>query len=324
MSVIDGTSGNDRITPTFISGGVTGTPSAFPDDGFDELHGHAGNDFLAAGGGRDAIYGDDFTSESGNDTLDGGAGADTLYGANGNDVYIVDDNGDEIYEAVGGTAGGVDRVQSASINLDLNHYDNAAGLENASLLGTSNLNIIGSGRSNVLTGNGGANGLWGGAGNDTVLGGVGNDTLLGGGGNDSLDGQPGVDYVSGDAGNDTLFGGPGGDVLVGGAGRDVFSFGKLIGSVPGAMDQIFGEDAVSLALGAPAFEGAANTTAAGQQGFVFGGTGKGHISLVDSGMDTIVRANMDNDAAFEFQLVIHDGNVHANAYTAADFILDVV
>lgn len=45
------------------------------------------------------------------------------------------------------------------------------------------------------------------------------------------------------------------------------------------------------------------------------------MSLVDSGTDTIVRANMDNDSAFEFRLVIHDGSVHASAYTAADFIL---
>lgn len=332
MSLIDGTAGNDRITPGFVSKGVVGVPSPFPSDGQDELHGHGGHDFLQAGGGDDTIFGDDLRSELGNDTLDGGTGADALYGGKGNDVYVVDNLGDQVYEVVGGTAGGVDRVQSATIDVDLNHYENGFGLENAMLLGTKALNATGTSVRNVLTGNGAANLLQGMAGNDTVLGGGGNDTLVGGSGNNSLDGQPGADVVQGGAGNDTLLGGPGGDTLVGGAGNDVFSFGKLIGSVPGAMDELFGEG------GVPAFEGAgaaagdrfdmshidANTTAAGQQGFVFGGTGKGHISLVDLGMDTIVRGNMDNDAAFEFQLIIHDGNVRASAYTAADFILDVI
>lgn len=336
MSVINGTAGNDRITPDTISGGVTGNPSAFPDDGADELHGHGGSDFLAGGGGADVIFGDDLQSQAGNDTLDGGAGADSLVGANGNDVYVVDDAGDQVFEAVGGTAGGVDRVQSSVIDIDLDAY--GSGLENATLLGNLALSVYGSAANNVLVGNGGDNFLLGRGGNDTQLGGGGGDTVLGNDGNDSLDGQAGRDHLEGDNGNDTLLGGPGGDVLVGGPGRDVFSFGKLIGSVPGAMDEIFAEGDVALAPSAPAFEGAgaaagdridmshidANTTLGGQQGFVFGGTGKGRISLVDSGTDTIVRANMDNDAAFEFQLAIHDGNVRANAYTAADFILEVV
>ena len=36
---------------------------------------------------------------------------------------------------------------------------------------------------------------------------------------------------------------------------------------------------------------------------------------------TLVRANTDNDAAFEFELVIEDASTSASAYTAADFIL---
>lgn len=242
MSVIDGTSGNDTITPDLITKGVVGTPSSLPDDGSDELHGHAGNDYLAAGGGSDFIFGDDFITEKGNDTLDGGAGADFLYGADGNDVYIVDNVGDQIFESEAGTTGGVDRVQSSVISIDLGSYDNDGfGLENATLLGSKALNLDGNGANNLLTGNGAAN---------TILGELGNDTLLGGGGNDYLDAQGGIDLVRGQAGNDTVLGGPGADTLIGGAGQDVFKFAAMIGSVPGAVDQVTAGD------GAIAFEGA--------------------------------------------------------------------
>lgn len=321
MSVIDGTSRNDKITPDLITRGVMGTPSSFPDDGDDELHGHAGNDTLVGGGGSDFLFGDDLQSEKGNDFLDGGKGADFLYGANGNDTYVVDDPGDQIFESVDGTAGGIDKVQSSVIAIDLGQYENDGfGLENATVLGTKALNISGNYLNNVLTGNGAAN---------TILGAGGNDTLIGNGGNDYLDAATGTDQVRGGAGDDTLLGGPGADSLIGGAGRDVFKFGAMIGSVPGAVDQLSAGDGGSAFDGAGAAAGDrfdmsgidADTTQGGDQAFVFGGTGKGHLSLVDSGSDTIVRGNMDNDAAFEFQLVIHDGNVHASAYTAADFIL---
>ena len=61
--------------------------------------------------------------------------------------------------------------------------------------------------------------------------------------------------------------------------------------------------------------------AAGNQAFVFGGTGIGRVSLVNSGSDTVVRCNTDKDAAFELELVIEDGGVLAAAYRAVDFIL---
>lgn len=321
MSVIDGTSGNDRITPALITAGVMGTPSAFPTDADDELHGHAGNDSLVGGGGSDFLFGDDLLSEGGNDYLDGGTGADYLYGANGNDTYVVDDLGDQIFESVDGSAGGVDKVQSSVISVDLGLFDrDGYGLENVTLLGNRALSATGNYLANVLTGNGAANIMYGAAGNDT---------LLGGGGTDYLDAQTGSDVVRGQAGNDTLLGGPGADILVGGAGRDVFTFGAMIGSVPGARDQLQAGD------GGNAFDGAgsalgdridvygidADTTATGNQAFDFGGTGKGHLSLAESGTDTIVRGNMDNDAAFEFMLVIHDAGVRASAYVEADFVL---
>lgn len=329
MSVIDGTSGNDTITPGLITAGVVGTPSAFPNDGDDELHGHAGNDYLVGGGGTDWLFGDDFDSERGNDTLDGGSGNDFLVGHAGNDTYIVDSTGDQIIES-SAASGGIDTVRSATIGIDLANYGgNTSGIENIVLTGSLDLSINASSVNNVITGNNGSNVIFAYGGNDIVSAGGGNDVVFGGGGNDLIDAQQGADIVYGGAGNDTILGGPGADTLLGGAGRDVFKFGAAIGSVPGAVDQIFADE------GSKAFDGAgaaagdkldmsgidANATTMANEAFVFGGTGKGHVSVIDSGTDTIVRANMDNDAAFEFQLVIHDGNVHASAYTAADFIL---
>ena len=64
MATINGTSGNDFILPSAISGGVSG---GFPS------------------GAADIIFGGD-----GNDTIDGGGGSDTVYGGNGNDyIYAV-------------------------------------------------------------------------------------------------------------------------------------------------------------------------------------------------------------------------------------------
>ncbi len=54
---------------------------------------------------------------------------------------------------------------------------------------------------------------------------------------------------------------------------------------------------------------------------MFGSTGKGGVSLIDVGGNTLVRGNIDNSAAFEFEVLIVDGGVSALAYTLADFIL---
>ena len=48
---------------------------------------------------------------------------------------------------------------------------------------------------------------------------------------------------------------------------------------------------------------------------MFGSTGKGGLSLIDVGGNTLVRGNIDNSAAFEFEILIVDGAVSASAYT---------
>ncbi|HYH46382.1 MAG TPA: right-handed parallel beta-helix repeat-containing protein, partial [Thermoanaerobaculia bacterium] len=163
-------------------------------------------------------------------------------------------------------------------------------------------------------------GLTGGAGPDMLTGAAAADTLIGGAGNDTLRGV---------VGNDRLVGGAGRDILMGGTSGDVFDFNLASESVGWARDVVRGGDAGA------AFEGVgwaagdridlsgidANVHAAGNQMFGFGGTGTGRVSVVEMGSSTLVRANTDYDAAFEFELVIEDGGVRAAQYVASDFIL---
>ena len=65
----------------------------------------------------------------------------------------------------------------------------------------------------------------------------------------------------------------------------------------------------------------ANTSVAGNQAFVFGGTGAGRVSLVNSDSNTLLRCNVDGDAAFELELLIGDNGILASAYRALDFVL---
>ncbi len=148
-------------------------------------------------------------------------------------------------------------------------------------------------------------------------------------GNDTLVGTAGGDTLRGYAGNDRLTGGAGGDVLMGGTGTDTFDFDLAAHSVGNYRDVLRGADGGKSFDGAGAAAGDridvsgidANEVAAGNQAFVWG-AGIGRIAAIEMGNTaTLVRANTDNDAAFEFELVIEDASTNASAYTAADFIL---
>lgn len=305
-------------------------------------------------GGSDEIYGGYY-----DDTIDGGTGADYMEGGDGSDLYYVDNLNDYVYDEdyyyyawdiVRSTANswsmthGVDALElvGTARNGYGNELDNdIKGNASANWIegGNGNDTLGGFGGNDTMYGGvgndsmGGANGndrMYGDAGNDTLYGGTGADTGFGGTGNDSVFGFEGNDSLAGDAGNDWLIGNAGRDTLVGGTGRDTFEVNLTSDSPVGANC-----DQIRAGGGAAAFEGAgaaagdlidvseldANLNAAGDQKFIFGGTGTGHLWCVNSGTTTRVFANIDGDAAAEVQIDIYDGAVLASAYKAADFIL---
>jgi uncharacterized delta-60 repeat protein len=119
--------------------------------------------------------------------IDGGAGADTMMGGLGNDVYYVDNAGDQVIESSDAAAGGIDTV-AAWVSYTLPTY-----VENLNLGGTAAINATGNASANKIVGNGAANVLTGGGGADSLFGALGNDTLVGGDGKDVLEGGSGSD-----------------------------------------------------------------------------------------------------------------------------------
>ena len=115
------------------------------------------------------------TGNANRNTLDGKAGADTMTGGGGDDIYVVDDAGDQIVELGGG---GFDLVRSSIT------YTLGGQLENLTLTGNAALRGTGNELANSLIGNGGANTLSGLAGNDLLDGARGADTMKGGQGDD--------------------------------------------------------------------------------------------------------------------------------------------
>ena len=134
------------------------------------------------------------SGNNGNNILDGGIGADTMSGGKGDDIYIVDNAADVIYERFNE---GVDTVQSSIT------YTLGSNLENLTLTGAAAINGTGNSLNNVLKGNSANNVLDGGAGNDTLDGGAGADTLIGGAGDDTYIVDNTGDVVTENAGEGT-------------------------------------------------------------------------------------------------------------------------
>ena len=180
--------------------------------GNDVITGNTGSNRLAGLGGSDTLRGNDgddlLIGGAGDDSLNGGSGADEMYGGIGNDVYVVNEADDYVFEAANE---GADTVISST------NWTLGTDFEALVLTGTAALRGTGNGADNYLAGN------------------VGDNLLRGLNGNDS---------ISGGQGADTLVGGLGADTLVGGAGADIFLYnnpnegGDRIVSYVGADDTI--------------------------------------------------------------------------------------
>ncbi|PWR25783.1 hypothetical protein DKG74_02165 [Zavarzinia aquatilis] len=130
-----------------------------------------------------------------------------MSGGAGDDVYIVDDAGDTVTEAVGG---GTDRVQvSVTWAADV-----SAEIEKILSRGLAAIDITGSDTANVIVANDAANVLSGLGGADRLNAKGGDDTLLGGDGDDTLIGGTGADAMTGGAGDDIYYVDDAGDTVV--------------------------------------------------------------------------------------------------------------
>jgi len=242
--------------------------------------GNASNNVLTGNNAANQLLGldgnDTLIGNGGNDMLNGGTGADSMTGGTGNDLYLVDDVGDQVVEAAGG--GTADQVQTT-----LASYTLANQVEVLRFTGVGDFVGTGNALNNSLFGGAGNDTLWGGTGNDALSGGAGNDTyqvdgtgdsvveaagggldtvttggnftlganvenllttnavgatLTGNGLANQITGGVGNDNINGAAGNDTIIGGAGNDTMTGGTGNDIFMFGSGFG-----LDRITGFDA---------------------------------------------------------------------------------
>lgn len=189
-------------------------------ESFSNIGGRVGNMSIArgtvienaiGGAGADVLIGN-----AANNRLEGGFSIDHFYGGLGDDVFVVDNEAELVFEDVNG---GVDTVESSS-NFYL--YGN---IERLTLTGSGNNFGVGNELANILTGNGGENLLIAGAANDTVNGGGARDAIFGEAGDDVLNGDAGVDYIVAGIGNDTLDGGADADEMYGQDGDDIMRGG---------------------------------------------------------------------------------------------------
>jgi Ca2+-binding RTX toxin-like protein len=169
-------------------------------DGENHLYGYGGIDVLWGGDDKDSLDGgedaDVLKGFGGDDFLIGGDEADTMWGGAGNDLYSVDDAGDEVTEFAGQ---GSDTVWASIIDYTLGDQ-----VENLTLSNIGGLNGTGNDLDNVIVGNDNTNLLNGGGGDDTIAGNAGDDIIDGGTGADTMLGGQDYDIFIVDDANDLV------------------------------------------------------------------------------------------------------------------------
>lgn len=157
------------------------------------------------------IIGTDFDdhlySTKGNDLIDGGLGYDVVdYSGSSKSVKV---------NLAAGTATG--QGNDTLLNVE----DVIGSSRSDKLTGDADDNILDGGKGNDhLVGNGGDDWLIGGAGNDKIIAAWGDDWIDAGSGNDNITSGAGDDDIYAGAGNDKVVGGAGNDWIDGGAGKD--------------------------------------------------------------------------------------------------------
>ena len=192
--------------PDQLLGGA-GQDRLFGDAGDDLLAGEGNDDRLNGGAGFDILFGG-----AGDDILDGGGDGDDMQGDTGNDIYLVDDAGDGVFEFANE---GIDRVETT-----LAAYTLTDAVENLEFTGVGNFAGTGNGEDNGIVGGASGDTLSGMGGADDLQGLAGDDTLNGGGGADRLNGGSGADIMNGGGGDDVIIVDNFGDVANGGNGID--------------------------------------------------------------------------------------------------------
>ena len=205
-------------------------------EGDDLLYGEAGDDLIEGDQGHDRLEGGD-----GDDRLNGGEGSDRMIGGTGDDTIVLDRVTDIAVETDEGIDdGGIDTLEVDAVYAENTKRDLAAfapggqvtfsvdkdlgrplpdemnafrhqidpDIENITLLGDADHDLVGSDEDNVLRGNDGDNVIHGGLGDDALWGQDGEDILYGEDGDDILYGGEGDDiYLLGlaESGTDTIF-----------------------------------------------------------------------------------------------------------------------
>lgn len=194
------------------------------------------------------------------------------------------------------------------------------------------LDLLGNGQPNELTGGDGDDTINGRAGADTIEGGAGSDSLLGGNGPDTIDAGDDDDVVRAGSGNDTVYGGAGDDSLEGnnnsdevhgGDGEDTLKGGSADDVLYGDADDDYlkgqiGDDTVFGGAGDDLIDGGAGDD------MLEGDEGRDYIRARD-GNDTL-KGGLGNDTldggAGDDLLIADMGRDRLIGYSGAD-IFDV-
>ena len=300
--VISGHGGNDALH------GLGGNDDLYGGSGNDMLYGGLGNDELWGGDGDDALYGG-----AGNDELGGGSGNDTMYGGLGDDTYYVGSTVDQVIE---NARQGHDSVVTTMLSYTL--PSNVEDLSYSIYGFESGVTFTGNALGNHITGTHDISYVWDGyewdyggwqPADDTLYGLGGNDWLEGWGGNDTLYGGTGNDVLQGNEGADSLDGGAGNDIIQGGAGNDTIdvSQGNDTDKYTSKLD---GNDVIT----------GFDADATGGQDKIdldelfdsygpMSGTRSDHVNIADSGSDTLVQIDTDDNVGNGYEMVIKLVNV---------------